>query len=83
MKQEQPNSNVCHENRGYRMTNPALQGLASFKTIVVAGWFALGNVLLLIGGDDSVEIGFKSLPIQLLNQSQIQLSPDSNEGHSA
>lgn len=65
------------------MTTSALQGLASFKAIVVDGWFALGNVLLLIGGDDSVELGFRSFSIQVANQTAIQLSQDNTEGHSA
>lgn len=65
------------------MITSALQGLASFKIIVVDGWFALGNVLLLIGGDDSVELGFRSFSIQVANQSAIQLSQDNAEGHSA
>jgi len=52
-------------------------GRAFLKALFVDSWFALGNVLLLIGGDDSVEIRFKSLA------ELTSLLCNNAEGHSA
>jgi hypothetical protein len=45
--------------------NSIQYGLGNLKALCGAGWFALGNVLLLIGGDDTVEINFmpKGVPL--------------------
>jgi hypothetical protein len=51
-----------------------IQGLTKLKAYFIESWFVLGNVLLLMGGDDSVEIGFRSHAVHLLNQSSIPVS---------
>ncbi len=50
------------------------QGLSKLKAYFIESCFVLGNVLLLMGGDDSVEIGFRSPAVHLLNQSSIPVS---------
>jgi hypothetical protein len=76
MKQEQRN----------RTTNqtiwkwPLQEKFRFLKAILVGSWFALGSALLLIGGDDSVEIGFGSLAPLALNQTTIPLSGNDIEG---
>jgi hypothetical protein len=56
------------------------QLLSKFKLYFIEGWFVLGNVLLLMGGDDSVEIKFRPNAIHLLNQSSIPFSGNYDEG---
>jgi hypothetical protein len=56
----------------------AHHGLPKLKALFWANWFALGNVLLLIGGDDSVEIGINPRAFIKLNQTPL---PQSSEYH--
>jgi hypothetical protein len=76
MKPEQHDRITRHANR----QRPLQQGLSVLKALFVDSWFALGNVLLLIGGDDSVEIGFESLASLTLNQTTIPFSGNDIEG---
>ena len=76
MKPEQHDRITSHAIRQW----PLQQGLSFLKALFVDSWFALGNVLLLIGGDDSVEIGFESLTSLTLNQAEIPLSGNDFEG---
>jgi hypothetical protein len=54
--------------------------LDSLKVNLMLVCHALGNVMLLIGGDDSVEIGFKSCPLRMQHYSLISLTDDNTEG---
>lgn len=68
-----------------RTTNQAIrpplqQALFFLKALCTDAWFALGNALLLIGGDDSVEIGFGSFAPLTLSQTTIPISGNDNEG---
>ncbi len=56
------------------------QGLSKLKAYFIESWFVLGNVLLLMGGDDSVEIKFRPNTIHLLNQSSIPFVGNYDEG---
>jgi hypothetical protein len=58
---------------------PLQQTIFFLKAIFAGGWFALGNALLLIGGDDSVEIGFGSLVPLALNPTTNPISGNNNE----
>lgn len=40
---------------------------------------ALGNILLLLGGDDSIELTFKPASVKLLNSPPIPLAADTEE----
>lgn len=82
MKQEQSNPVVHLENSGYQNASP-IPMLACLKALLEDGWFALGNVLLLIGGDDSVDLRFRPFTLQVLHRPSIQLSAERNEAHSA
>ena len=67
--------NGCTTNHSIR--HWSLQQVFFFlKAFFVGSWFALGNALLLIGGDDSVEIGS---PLTL-NLTTIPLSGNNIEG---
>jgi hypothetical protein len=72
MKQEQFNSTTgqAGQNSGVN----AWQVLANLKILARNSWFLLGNVLLLIGGDDSVELCLASPSLQLTNQNSRTLS---------
>ena len=71
--------NGCTTNHSIR--HWSLQQVFFFlKAFFVGSWFALGNALLLIGGDDSVEIGFESLAPLTLNRTTIPLSGNNIEG---
>lgn len=59
------------------------QGLSTLKDFFVDSWYALGSVLLLIGGDDSVEVGFKLKVAQLLQQRLIPVSGNDKIGDQA
>jgi hypothetical protein len=61
-------------------TTSLQQGLFMLKALIKDSWFALGNVLLLIGGDDSVEIGVASFKSLTLNQAALPLSGNDFEG---
>lgn len=50
------------------------QNLSYLTTFIAVSWRTLGNILLLIGGDDSVEIGFKFHDIQLLDSSSLNVN---------
>lgn len=63
-----------------RITSRLQRGLIFLKAVMIDSWFALGNVLLLMGGDDSVEIGLESLTTLTLNQPVIPLSGNDFEG---
>lgn len=76
MKPERYGRITGHKNRN----QPLQQGLFFLKALIKDSWFALGNVLLLIGGDDSVEIGFESLTSLTLNQAAIPISGNDFEG---
>ena len=54
--------------------------LVNLKINLIQVCQALGNVMLLIGGDDSVEIGFKSCPLRMQHHSLISLADDNTEG---
>lgn len=81
MEQEQPNCNSSYSTTKNRQRIPIMQDLSHLKLLLVGSWFFLGNVLLLIGGDDSVDLGIKPNTIQLLNQSSMMLPIDNNKGH--
>lgn len=55
------------------------QGLSNLKANVAAMWIAFGNLLLFMGGDDSVEIGFHPCSMEMLSPSAIPLTGDSNK----
>jgi len=55
------------------------QGLSNLKAYVVATWIAFGNLLLFMGGDDSVEIGFHPCSMEMLSPSAITLTVESNK----
>jgi hypothetical protein len=76
MKPEQYFLASGHEN-GHQ---PFLQKLHFLKVLIIDSWFALGNVLLLIGGDDSVEIRFTSLTSLTLHQAAIPVSGNDFKG---
>jgi hypothetical protein len=59
---------------------PMRQGLFNLKAVFVDGWFALGNLLLLLGGNDSVEIGMKFRSRKVLDKSAISLLSGKNNG---
>ena len=44
------------------------QRLDRLKTLCAIGWSALGNVMLLIGGDDTVEINFTLNPVPVVDE---------------
>jgi hypothetical protein len=54
--------------------------LVNLKVNLMQFCHALGNVMLLIGGDDSVEIGFKSCPLRMQHHSLISLADNNTEG---
>jgi hypothetical protein len=83
MKQEQPSFNSSHSTPKNQQYIPIMEQLTYLKAILVCSWFFLGNVLLLIGGDDSVDLGIKANALQLLNQSSMTLSIDNNKGHAS
>jgi hypothetical protein len=56
------------------------QGLTKLRAYFIESWFVLGNVLLLMGGDDSVEIKFRPNAIHLLNQSSMPFAGNYDEG---
>lgn len=55
------------------------QGLSNLKANVVLIWIAFGNLLLFMGGDDSVEIGFHPCSVEMLTPSAITLTGESNK----
>lgn len=59
---------------------PMQQGLSKLRAVFVDGWFALGNLLLLLGGDDFVEIGMQSHSRKVLDKSAISLLSGKNNG---
>jgi hypothetical protein len=60
------------------------QVLSHLKAALVNSGFLLGNVLLLLGGDDSVEIVMNSRSCKVLDKSAIPLlSNKNNEGQNA
>jgi hypothetical protein len=72
-----------HDRTADQAIRPPLQQTIFFlKAVLAGGWFALGNALLLIGGDDSVEIGFGALAPLALNQTIIPISGNANEDSS-
>mgnify|MGYP001636543296 CR=1 FL=1 len=62
---------------------PTVTVLTKLKARCSEGWLALGNILLFIGGDDSVEIGLQSNTTQLFTHSTISLSSENNRGQSS
>jgi hypothetical protein len=48
-----------------------LESLRRLKTSVCNSWLLLGNVLLLIGGDDSVELGLAAFSVKLPAQASM------------
>jgi hypothetical protein len=61
----QPDADFPLEHDPLYGGNSIHQRLDKLKTLCNIGWSALGNVMLLIGGDDTVEINFtlKSAPV--------------------
>ena len=62
------------------ITSHLQQRLFYLKALTVGIWFALGNTLLLIGGDDSIEFGFESFTSLTLNQQATPLSDNDFKG---
>jgi len=56
------------------ITSHLQQRLFYLKALTVKIWFTLGNALLFIGGDDSIEFGFESFTSLTLNQPATPLS---------
>jgi hypothetical protein len=83
MKQEQYNHKTSYSSMQHSKIAAISQELSNLKATLVDSWFALGNLLLLIGGDDSVEIGMKFHSIQILNPSVILLTGEKNSGQSS
>lgn len=79
MEQEKFSREPGHADGQLRIGVLIGQKLFDLKTLFLDGWYALGNVLLLIGGDDTVEIGFKSHAIQLTGRSSITLTANDNK----
>jgi hypothetical protein len=79
MKQEQFNFKTLHIGRQQHMGALIDLKLPSLKDLFFDSCHVLGNVLLLIGGDDTVEIGFKSQSIQLMAPPSRQLTSTDNK----
>ncbi len=79
MKQEKFSRESVHTDGELRISVSIGQKLLDLKALLLDSWYALGNVLLLIGGDETVEIGFKSDAIQLMSRSSITLTADDNK----
>lgn len=83
MKPAHHNYITGHSGWQQREGLPLNQGLSSLKYFFVDSWYALGSVLLLIGGDDSVEVGFKPKVAQLLQQTSTPISGNDKIGDKA
>jgi hypothetical protein len=79
MKQQQPNP--INRHHGKHVWNPIRLVVTNLKTLLAGSWAALGNFLLLIGGDDSVEFGITPPAIHLINEPPLSINSD--EGHGA
>jgi hypothetical protein len=62
------------------ITSHLQQRLFYLKAFTVGIWFAFGNALLLISGDDSIEFGFESFTSLTLNQQATPLSGNDFKG---
>lgn len=80
MKSEKLNLTTGQVNRGRGIN--AWRMLARLKIFARNSWFLLGNVLLLIGGDDSVELCQASSLLQLPPHTSIILPTDISEDSS-
>jgi hypothetical protein len=80
MNHERFDNNTAPLNTEHQEIMPTQQGLPKLKALFWGSWFALGNMLLLIGGDDSVEIGLQSHSKLMLTHSTISLSGENNRG---
>jgi hypothetical protein len=81
VKQRQAKITDDYENKrhGKCAWNYMQRVIAKLKTLLAESGVILGNVLLLMGGDDSVEL--KVHFSHLLNKPSMPLSINSDEGH--
>jgi len=85
MKPMQFNSTTIQagQESGMSARQSLRQELSALKALARNSWFLLGNVLLLIGGDDSVELCLTSSALQLTNHSSIAMSAHVSEDSGA